>query len=244
MHALEFAAVSKHFGERAALSRVSFSLAPGRALGLLGPNGAGKTTALRLLLGHSEASEGTVRLQGGNPFDSESRRGVGYLPERLTLPGHRTVASFLNLHGGLVGLRAGELARQVEAVAEQTGIASRLGDLVGTLSKGLTQRVGFAQALIGGPRLLLLDEPSSGLDPIGMREAREWIGQAKRAGCSVLVSSHLLSEVERMCDSVVILNEGSVVASGAIGEIVQAGEELEDAFVRLVGSRSEIQHGA
>ena len=244
MHALEFAAVSKYFGERAALSRVRFSLAPGRALGLLGPNGAGKTTALRLLLGHSEASEGTVRLQGGDPFDPESRRGVGYLPERLTLPGHRTVASFLTLHGGLVGLRAGELARQVESVAEQTGIASRLGDLVGTLSKGLTQRVGFAQALIGGPRLLLLDEPSSGLDPIGMREAREWIGQAKRAGCSVLVSSHLLSEVERMCDSVVILNEGSVVASGAIGEIVQAGEELEDAFVRLVGSRSEIQHGA
>ena len=243
MQALELAAVSKYFGERAALSRVSLALAPGRALGLLGPNGAGKTTALRLLLGHSAASEGTVRLQGSDPFTPESRRGVGYLPERLVVPAHRTVESFLKMPGGLVGLGGGELAREVSRVAEQTGITARLGDRLGTLSKGLTQRVGFAQAFIGNPRLLLLDEPSSGLDPIGMREAREWMVQAKQAGCSILVSSHLLSEVERTCDSVAILHEGAVVASGAIGEVVRVGEELEDAFIRLVGGRSARAEG-
>ena len=235
MLALELAAVTKFFGQRAALSRVSLSLSPGSALGLLGPNGAGKTTALRLILGHTAASEGAVRLHGGDPFRAESRRGVGYLPERLALPAHRTVASFLRMHASLAGLGGGALEEAVQAVAEQTGMAGRLDDLMGGLSKGLSQRVGFAQALVGNPRLLLLDEPSSGLDPIGMREARNWIAQAKEGGCSVLVSSHLLSEVERICDSVAILNEGHVVASGSIGEIVQPGEELEDAFVRLVG---------
>jgi len=241
MLALELAAVSKYFGERAALSRVNLSLTPGTALGLLGPNGAGKTTALRLILGHTAPSEGSVKLQGGDPFRSESRRHVGYLPERLALPGHRSVRSFLGMHAGLAGLQGADVVQAVEAVAEQTGIADRLADGLVTLSKGLTQRVGFAQALIGQPRLLLLDEPSSGLDPIGMRQARDWIIQAKQAGCSVLVSSHLLSEVERICDSVAILHEGSVVASGSIGEIVRDGEELDDAFVRLVGSHSAMR---
>ena len=240
MFALELAAVSKYFAQRAALSRVSLHLEPGTALGLLGPNGAGKTTALRLILGHTEASEGTVRLQGGDPFRPESRRGVGYLPERLALPSHRTVGAFLRLHAGLAGLRGAEIDRGVQAVARQTGIDSRLTDTLGTLSKGLAQRVGFAQAMIAEPRVLLLDEPSSGLDPIGMREARDWITQAKARGCSVLVSSHLLSEVERICESVAILHEGRVVAAGPIGEIVRPGEELEDAFVRLVGQRSAL----
>jgi len=238
MLALELSSVTKFFGERAALSRVSLGLAPGSALGLLGPNGAGKTTALRLILGHTAASEGAVRLHGGDPARSDSRRGVGYLPERLMLPAHRTVASFLRMHAGLAGLAGSALEEEVQAVAERTGIAGRLGELMGGLSKGLSQRVGFAQALLGNPRLLLLDEPSSGLDPIGMREARDWIAQARDRGCSVLVSSHLLSEVERICDQVAILREGSVVASGPVSEIVQPGEELEDAFVRLVGGAS------
>ena len=247
MLALELAAVSKYFGERAALSRVSLGLAPGSALGLLGPNGAGKTTALRLILGHTGPSEGSAPPPAGAPVGSDRRRGGGYLPERLVLPGHRSVRSFLRLHGGLAGLRGAELDRAVEAVAEQTGVANRLADRLGTLSKGLSQRVGFAQAFIGNPRILLLDEPSSGLDPIGMREARDWIVQAKERGCSILVSSHLLSEVERICDSVAILHEGQVAAAGSMAEIVRPGEGLEDAFVRLVAPRSssrpEGQHG-
>ena len=234
MTALDFAGVSKHFGERCALSGVSFSLPAGSALGLLGPNGAGKTTALRLLLGFTAPDEGAVRVRGLPPEDPASRIGVSYLPERLRLPARTSVRSFLRLHGTLAGLVGAELEREVDAALELTGIADRAGDRIGSLSKGLTQRVGFAQAFLGRPQLLLLDEPTTGLDPIGVRDARNWIQAARERGCSVLMSSHILSEVERVCDRIAIVNEGRIAASGAVDEIVQPGENLEDAFVRVV----------
>jgi ABC-2 type transport system ATP-binding protein len=187
MPAIELAAVTKLYGKRTALDRVSLSLPEGGSLGLLGPNGAGKTTALRAILGLVHPSSGSVRLQGWDPLDAEARRGVGYLPERLMLPGHMSVRGFLALHGGLAGLRAKKLAEEVEKVSVLTGIANRLDDRLGELSKGLAQRVGFAQALLGEPRVLLLDEPSTGLDPIGMRDARDWIAAARAWGCAVLI---------------------------------------------------------
>ena len=240
MMAIELAAVTKRYGDRTALSRVSLSLPEGSALGLLGPNGAGKTTALRLILGLVHPTEGSVRLQGWDPLDAEARRGVGYLPERLMLPGHMTVHRFLEVHGGLAGLSGAALEAEIESVTRLTGVDSRLDDRVGGLSKGLAQRVGFAQAFLGGPKVLLLDEPTTGLDPIGMRDARDWIAAARERGCAVLISSHLLSEVERLCDRIAVLHEGRVVAEGAKDQIVREGEELEDAFVRLVrGDASE-----
>ena len=145
-----------------------------------------------------------------------------------------TVAGVMALHAGLAGLSGADARRAADAVLEQTGIADRAEDRVGGLSKGLLQRLGFAQALIGEPRILLLDEPSSGLDPIGIREAREWIGAARERGCTVLVSSHGLSEVERVCDRVAILHEGRVVTSGTLDDVVAEGESLEDAFIRWV----------
>ena len=234
MPAIEFSAVTRKYGRRTALDRVSFSLPEGASLGLLGPNGAGKTTALRTLLGLVRPTSGSARLQGLDPLDARARRGVGYLPERLALPGHMPVGRFLELHGRLAGLRGDTLAVEVTKVAELTGIAARRGDRLGDLSKGLAQRVGFAQALLGEPRVLLLDEPNSGLDPIGMREARGWIAAARAWGCAVLISSHQLSEIGRLCDRIAILHDARVVAEGAIDTIVREGEELEDAFVRLV----------
>jgi ABC-2 type transport system ATP-binding protein len=213
---------------------VSFSLPAGSALGLLGPNGAGKTTALRLLLGFTAANEGTVRVRGRPPEDPASRIGLAYLPERLRLPARMSVRGFLCLHGTLAGLVGAELEREVDAVLELTGIADRAGDRIGSLSKGLAQRVGFAQAFLGRPQLLLLDEPTSGLDPIGVRDARDWIQAARERGCSVLMSSHILSEVERVCDRIAIVNEGQIAASGTVDELVRPGENLEDAFVRVV----------
>jgi len=234
MFALELAGVTKYYANRAALQRVDLSLAPGAALGLLGPNGAGKTTALRLLLGFAKPTDGTVRLRGLPPSDPASRVGVAYLPERLRLPARMRLRSFLRLHGTLVGLEPPELDREIDAVLELTGLTERSADRVGSLSKGLAQRVGFAQAFLGRPELLLLDEPTSGLDPIGVREARDWIQAARERGCTVLVSSHVLSEVERTCDHAAILHEGVVAAQGPIDELVRPGENLEDAFVRLV----------
>ncbi len=234
MPAFTFDNVTKRYEARTALAGVSLELSRGTALGLLGPNGAGKTTALRLLLGFARPSEGSVRLQGADPASPRARLGVGYLPEQLELPGRMTSRGFLLLHGRLAGLLGSDLEREVDAVSELTGIAERQQDRLADLSKGLAQRVGFAQALLAHPRLLLLDEPTSGLDPIGMRDARDWIVGARERGCTVLVSSHVLSEVERTCDRVAILHEGRVVAAGTVEELVRDGEQLEDAFVRLV----------
>jgi ABC-2 type transport system ATP-binding protein len=234
MLTLELTGVSKSFGAKRALRDVSLSLPEGSALGLLGPNGAGKTTALRILLGFARPDEGSVRLNGLAPSEAASRVGVGYLPERLTLPGRMSVRAFLELHATLAGLAGSERSRSIDEVLEQTGIADRAADRIAGLSKGLAQRVGFAQAFVGSPRLLLLDEPTSGLDPIGVRDARDWILAARERGCSLLVSSHILSEIERTCDQVAILHEGSIAASGDIRDIVQGDESLEDAFVRVV----------
>lgn len=234
MNAIEFTGVSKWFGRRSALLEVSFALPRGSALGLLGPNGAGKTTALRLLLGFTAATEGSVRLRGLSPEDPESRIAVAYLPERLRLPQRMTVVNFLRMHGTLAGLPPHELIREVDTVLDITGLAGRARDRIGALSKGLMQRIGFAQAFLGRPEVLLLDEPTSGLDPIGVRDAREWIRRLRDGGCSVLMSSHVLSEVERVCDRIAIVNEGRIAASGSVDELIQPGETLEDAFVRVV----------
>jgi len=231
---LELTGVTKRYGDRRALDEVSLSLEPGAALGLLGPNGAGKTTALRMLLGFIRPTRGSVRLRGLPPTVAESRVGVAYLPERLKLPERMTVFACLRYHAALAGLQGSEIDRGVREVLDLTKLNDRAGERIGSLSKGLTQRVGFAQALLAEPELLLLDEPTSGLDPIGVREARDWIGHARERGCAILVSSHLLSEVERTCDRIAILDRGRVAAEGTLDEVVREGETLEDAFVRLV----------
>ncbi len=234
MYALELAGVTKRYGSRVALQDVDLRVAPGEVLGLLGPNGAGKTTALRLLLGFARPSQGRVALRGADPSHSASRRAVAYLPERLRLPARMGVRALLRLHGRLAGLQAEELEREIDEVLERTGLADRAAERIGGLSKGLGQRVGFAQALLGRPEVLLLDEPTSGLDPIGIRDARDWIQRARAGGATVLVSSHVLSEVERVCDHVAILHEGRVAAQGPIHQLLAEGETLEDAFVKAV----------
>lgn len=233
-HALELLGVSKRYGRRFALRDVELRVQRGTCLGLLGPNGAGKTTALRLLLGFVRPSVGQVRLQGGDPRQRRSRRGVGYLPERIALPPHPSVWRFLRVQAALAGLRPPARERSVDEVLERCGLDERRNDRLGALSKGLAQRVGFAQALLGEPEVLLLDEPTSGLDPLGVRDARDWILEARRRGAAVLVSSHGLSEVERTCDEIAILDGGRVAARGSLQELVRQGESLEDAFVRAV----------
>jgi ABC-2 type transport system ATP-binding protein len=234
MHAFELRGVSKRYGRRFALEEVDLEAPRGACLGLLGPNGAGKTTALRLLLGFARPSRGRVRLHDRDPRQASAREGVGYLPERLVLPRSMSVRRFLELHGRLAGLEDLALARGVAVTLERCGVAEHAAERVDALSKGLAQRVGFAQALLGEPRLLLLDEPTSGLDPLGVRDARDWILAARARGATVLVSSHRLSEVERTCDRVAILHRGRRVASGSLDELVRPGEDLEDAFVRAV----------
>ncbi len=234
--------VSKQYGSHHALHDVDLELNEGATLGLLGPNGAGKTTVLRLLLGLVRPTRGEVRLQGRDPRQAAAHEGIGFLPERLRLPAHLTIAGFLRLHGRLAGLAGVDLEHEIEAACELVGVADRMGDKLGSLSKGLNQRVGFAQAFIGSPRVLFLDEPTSGLDPIGIRQAREWIKRAHDRGCTLLISSHQLLEVERVCDSVAVLDRGRILAHGPIGTVLREGEALEDAFVRLVDHERGAAH--
>jgi ABC-2 type transport system ATP-binding protein len=232
--ALELAGVTKRYGTHRALDDVSLALPAGASVGLLGPNGAGKTTALRLALGFARPSRGGVRLRGHDPFDPAARERVGYLPERLALPRRTSVAGFLRAQAALAGVPREARSRCVEEAIERTGLGAHADQRTETLSKGLAQRVGFASALLGAPEVLLLDEPTSGLDPIGVRDARDWILATRARGATVLVSSHVLSEVERTCEQVVILARGRVAASGPLRDVVAPGETLEDAFVRLV----------
>lgn len=226
--------VHKRYAGRNALGGVDLEILPGRVFGLLGPNGAGKTTALRLLLGFTRPTRGQVLLRGIPPQRAAARERVGYLPERARLPEHVRVGHFLALHGRLAGLTGSDLEREIERVTELTGIADRGRERIGDLSKGLAQRVSFSQALLGDPELLLLDEPTSGLDPIGVRDARQWIRAATERGSAVLMSSHVLSEVERTCEDLAILNEGQIVARGAMAELVGESQSLEDVFMRAV----------
>lgn len=234
MSALELTAAGKRYGTRDALCGVSLSLGEGQTLGLLGPNGAGKTTALRLALGFCRPTSGSVRLRGLSPTDRESRRSLGYLPERLVLPDRMSVARLVEYHAALAGIEGNDRARAIDEALERVGLGERRRDRIADLSKGLRQRLGFAQALVGAPSLLLLDEPTSGLDPIGIRDARTWIEEAHARGCAVLISSHVLSEVERLCDRVAILHDGQLRADGSLAQVVRDGETLEDAFVRVV----------
>lgn len=234
MPALELAHAVKRYGTRNALSDVSFRLGEGQTLGLLGPNGAGKTTALRLLLGFCRPTSGSVRLRGLSPTQREARRSLGYLPERLVLPDRMSVCRLLEYHATLAGIAGADRSRATTEALERVGLRERSQDRIADLSKGLRQRLGFAQALVGSPKLLLLDEPTSGLDPIGIRDARTWIEEAQARGCAVLISSHGLSEVERLCTQVAILHEGQLRASGALADVVRNDETLEDAFIRVV----------
>jgi ABC-2 type transport system ATP-binding protein len=237
MIAFELASVSKLYSGRRALDRVNLAVPIGAAVGLLGPNGAGKTTALRLLLGFVRPSTGGVRVRGLSPSDPRSREGLGYVPERPAFAPRMTIRELLRLHGGLIGLEGDALEHEVHARLHETGLDDRAHVRVGGLSKGLLQRVAFAQALLGDPELLLLDEPTSGLDPLGVRDARDWILAARQRGRTLLVSSHVLTEVERTCDHVVILHQGRIAASGPLTDVLLAGESLEDAYVRIVRGR-------
>jgi ABC-2 type transport system ATP-binding protein len=208
----------KRYGRRTAVDDVSFTVARGEVLGLLGPNGAGKTSVIKMLLGLVRPDAGEVLLLGRRASDPRSRSAVGYLPELFRYQPWLTAAEVLDLHVRLA--RAGVDAVERRECLALVGLADRAGDRVGGFSKGMQQRLGLAVALVARPEFVVLDEPTSALDPIGRVDVRDIVLSLKSRGVAVLLNSHLIGEVERVCDRVVILDRGRVAASGTLGELL------------------------
>ncbi|TFV62061.1 ABC transporter ATP-binding protein [Geodermatophilus sp. DF01-2] len=208
----------KRYGRRTAVDEVSFTVGRGEVVGLLGPNGAGKTSVIKMLLGLVRADAGEVMLLGRPGHDPQSRLRVGYLPELFRYQPWLTAAEVLALHARLARVPMAEAEGRDRLTA--VGLDGRAGDRVGGFSKGMQQRLGLAVALVGGPELVVLDEPTSALDPIGRAEVRDVVLALKARGVAVLLNSHLIGEVERVCDRVVILDQGRVAASGTLAELL------------------------
>jgi ABC-2 type transport system ATP-binding protein len=224
--ALAVRGLEKRYGSVTALAGVDLEVGEGELVGLLGPNGAGKSTLVKIASGLVRASGGTAQVRGAAAGSSEARRSLGYLAELFRFPGWYSADELLELHQQLAG-SAGGAAERAELL-ELVGLTEARERRVEEMSKGMQQRLGVAQALVGAPPLLLLDEPTSALDPVGRRTVRVLLEELRHRGISVLLNSHLLSEIELVCDRVVILLHGSVVAEGSPAELGRArGVEIE-----------------
>jgi len=209
------------FGKRriAALDGVDLSVEPGQVFGLLGPNGAGKTTTVKILLGLTRPTAGSASLFGRSVSDPESRRRVGYLPEGHRFPGYLTARQTLSIFGRMSGMDTASIRRRAPELLERVRLSDWADVRVKKFSKGMTQRLGLAAALVHDPDVLLLDEPTDGVDPVGRREIRDLLQEQAARGKAILLNSHLLSEIERTCDRVAVLRSGKVVAQGRIDEL-------------------------
>jgi ABC-2 type transport system ATP-binding protein len=218
--------LGKRYGATEALAGVDLDVEAGELVGLLGPNGAGKSTLVKIACGLVRPTQGAARVTGEPAGSAAARAALGYLAELFRFPGWLRADELLELHQRLAGSPGGESERR-ELLA-LVGLADAASVRVEAMSKGMQQRLGIAQALVGSPRLLMLDEPTSALDPVGRRIVRDLLLELKRRGVAVLLNSHLLSEVERVCDRVAILVGGRIVAQGSPGELAQArGVEVD-----------------
>lgn len=231
---IELQAVTKRYGSLTAVDQISLSVAEGEYFALLGPNGAGKTTIVKMLLDFTRSTAGTLSINGISSKEPACRADVGYLPENPRIPPNLTGWQYLQRCAMLLGMQHSESVDQIGKVLELVGMKGREHTKAGTYSRGMVQRFGLAAALMGNPKLLILDEPVSGLDPIGIREVRQLLESLKPQGMTILLNSHLLSEVEKICDTVAIIHNGRLLLKDKISAIIKEGETLEDVFVRLV----------
>ena len=237
---IEVSHLTKKYGHRLAVEDVSFAVADGGICGLLGPNGAGKSTIMNILTGYLSATSGQVTV-AGHPLPEEAdaaKACVGYLPEQPPLYPEMTVQEYLTFAAELKGVKKAERKEQVCRAARRTGLEAVLPRLIRSLSKGYKQRVGIAQALLGSPRLIILDEPMVGLDPAQVIEIRKLIRELGRAH-TVILSSHILSEVQAVCQQILILSKGHLAAAGSLEELTADGKSLEAVFLELTDGEPE-----
>ena len=237
---IEVSHLTKQYGNHLAVDDVSFTVADGQICGLLGPNGAGKSTIMNIITGYLSATSGQVTV-AGHPLPEEAdaaKACVGYLPEQPPLYPEMTVQEYLTFAAELKGVKKAERREQVCRAARRTGLEAVLPRLIRSLSKGYKQRVGIAQALLGSPRLIILDEPTVGLDPAQVIEIRKLIRELGRAH-TVILSSHILSEVQAVCQQILILSKGHLAAVGSLEELTADGKSLEEVFLELTDGEPE-----
>ncbi len=232
---IEVKNLSKNYGPVPAVKDISFTVKKGAIYGFLGPNGAGKSTTLNMICGCLATTQGSVSVCGHDIIDEpiEAKGCIGYLPEIPPLYTDMTPFEYLEFVGLAKGLRKNELYDELEYVMEKTGIADVADRLIKNLSKGYRQRVGIAQALVGDPEIIILDEPTVGLDPIQISEIRNLITELGEDHI-VILSSHILQEIEAVCTHVIMISKGKIVADESL-EALTANETLEEAFIRLAG---------
>ncbi len=233
--AIETVGLSKRYGDRVALQDLTLRVEPGEVFGFLGPNGAGKTTAIKILTGLVRPTGGVARVLGLRAGDPRGRRRIGYLPEQFRFHEWATGEELLDFHSRLAGVPAARRPERIAEVLEQVGLAGRGRDRIRGYSKGMAQRIGLAQALLAAPALILLDEPTSALDPVGRRDVRDLIRGVRAQGVTVFLNSHLLSEVELVCDRVAIVDRGRIVRSGPLAELVGPAARLRLLLDRVDG---------
>lgn len=237
---IEVSHLTKKYGGHLAVDDVSFTVEDGQIYGLLGPNGAGKSTIMNILTGYLSATSGQVTV-AGHPLPEEADEAkacVGYLPEQPPLYPEMTVGEYLNFVAELKKVPRAQRKEQVHRAARRTGLEKVLPRLIRSLSKGYKQRVGIAQALLGSPKIIILDEPTVGLDPAQVIEMRKLIRELGKAH-TVILSSHILSEVQAVCQQVLILSKGKLAASGTLQELTADGRSLEEVFLVLTGAQTD-----
>lgn len=237
---IEVSHLTKKYGGHLAVDDVSFTVEDGQIYGLLGPNGAGKSTIMNILTGYLSATSGQVTVAGHLlPEEAdEAKACVGYLPEQPPLYPEMTVGEYLNFVAELKKVPRAQRKEQVLRAARRTGLEKVLPRLIRSLSKGYKQRVGIAQALLGSPKIIILDEPTVGLDPAQVIEMRKLIRELGKAH-TVILSSHILSEVQAVCQQVLILSKGKLAASGTLQELTADGRSLEEVFLALTGAQTD-----
>ncbi len=248
--AVEIQGLRKVYQKIIAVDDISLVTYRGEAFGFLGPNGAGKSTVVKILTGLVTPTKGTVRVLGQQVNHVQIRRQVGYLPEFPSFHRWLKARDFLEFHGRLYGLKSTMLEKRIGEVLAMVGLAGRENQKLGTFSKGMLQRIGLAQAIINKPDLVILDELVSGLDPVGQRDMRELLRELKAEGTSIFLNSHLLADVEAICDRVAIINQGRILKVGAPAELfdkkkvleVRVDHVSEELLQRLHAVALDIQH--
>jgi ABC-2 type transport system ATP-binding protein len=220
-YAIETDHLTKNYNSLTAVNELSLKVKKNTIHGFLGPNGAGKTTTIKILVGLLKPTSGSAKVlgEGVHVDNADSRLKIGYMPELPKFPKHLKGSELLDIYGQMYGMTSQERAEQIPKLIDLVGLKGREGDLIGKYSKGMQQRIGIAQALLGEPELIILDEPSIGLDPVGMVEVRELVKAISKEGMTIFLSSHLLFEVEQICDNVTIINRGSMLASDTLQNV-------------------------